>query len=71
MERREFQVVRTVRRVRADLERWSEEHGCGSLRQSQGSMSLQRCPDPAADQRQLHPSVAELATAGRAFEAGT
>jgi dihydroorotate dehydrogenase (fumarate) len=40
-----------LRRVRADLERWLEEHGCESLRQIQGSMSLQRCPDPAAYQR--------------------
>jgi dihydroorotate dehydrogenase (fumarate) len=38
-------------RVRVDLERWLEEHDCESLRQIQGSMSLQRCPDPAAYRR--------------------
>ena len=37
-----------LERVRVDLERWLEEHDCDSLRQIQGSMSLQRCPDPAA-----------------------
>ncbi|HYT92635.1 MAG TPA: dihydroorotate dehydrogenase-like protein [Gemmataceae bacterium] len=40
-----------LRQVRRDLERWLEEHECGSLRQIQGSMSLQRCPDPAAYRR--------------------
>jgi dihydroorotate dehydrogenase (fumarate) len=40
-----------LRRARADLEHWLEEHDCESLRQIQGSMSLQRCPDPAAYRR--------------------
>jgi dihydroorotate dehydrogenase (fumarate) len=40
-----------LERVRADLEHWLQEHECESLRQIQGSMSLQRCPDPAAYQR--------------------
>jgi dihydroorotate dehydrogenase (fumarate) len=40
-----------LRQVRGDLERWLEEHDCESLRQIQGSMSLRRCPDPAAYQR--------------------
>jgi dihydroorotate dehydrogenase (fumarate) len=40
-----------LRQVRVDLERWLDEHDCESLAQIQGSMSLQRCPDPAAYQR--------------------
>jgi dihydroorotate dehydrogenase (fumarate) len=40
-----------LRRVRADVERWLTEHDCESLAQIQGSMSLERCPDPAAYQR--------------------
>lgn len=34
-----------------DLERWLEEHEYDSLAQAQGSMNLQRCPDPAAFER--------------------
>jgi dihydroorotate dehydrogenase (fumarate) len=30
---------------------WMEEHEYGSLRQMQGSMSLNRCPDPGALER--------------------
>jgi len=37
--------------VRADLARWLEEHEYDSLAQAQGSMSLLRCPDPAAFER--------------------
>ncbi len=37
--------------VRAELERWLEEHEYDSLAQAQGSMSLLRCPDPAAFER--------------------
>jgi dihydroorotate dehydrogenase (fumarate) len=37
--------------VRQDLERWMEDHDYESLRQMQGSMSLERCPDPAAFER--------------------
>jgi dihydroorotate dehydrogenase (fumarate) len=37
--------------VRAELARWLEEHEYDSLAQAQGSMSLQRCPDPAAFER--------------------
>jgi dihydroorotate dehydrogenase (fumarate) len=40
-----------LRTVRIALERWMEEHGYESLRQMQGSMSLQRCPNPAAFER--------------------
>jgi dihydroorotate dehydrogenase (fumarate) len=38
-------------RVRADLERWLEEHEYQSLAQMRGSMSLERCPDPRAFER--------------------
>jgi dihydroorotate dehydrogenase (fumarate) len=37
--------------VRAELARWLEEHEYESLAQAQGSMSLLRCPDPAAFER--------------------
>jgi len=37
--------------VRDGLARWLEEHEYESLRQMQGSMSHQRCPDPAAFER--------------------
>ncbi|MGE0707714.1 MAG: dihydroorotate dehydrogenase-like protein [Planctomycetota bacterium] len=37
--------------VRAELERWLEEHEYESLRQLQGSMNLARCPDPRAYER--------------------
>lgn len=37
--------------VRKGLARWLEEHEYESLRQMQGSMSLLRCPDPAAFER--------------------
>jgi len=40
-----------LRRVRDDLERWLVEHEYESLRQAQGSMSLERCPDPSAFER--------------------
>jgi len=33
------------------LERWLEEHGYDSLAQAHGSLSLLRCPDPAAFER--------------------
>ena len=37
--------------VLSDLRRWFEEHEYTSLRQAVGSMSLARCPDPAAYER--------------------
>ena len=37
--------------VRADLAHWLEEHEYESLAEARGSMSLQRCPDPAAFER--------------------
>jgi len=40
-----------LRTVRDGLARWLEEHEYESLRQMQGSMSHQRCPDPAAFER--------------------
>jgi dihydroorotate dehydrogenase (fumarate) len=38
-------------KVRADLEAWLEEYEYDSLQQMQGSMSLERCPDPRAYER--------------------
>lgn len=40
-----------LRRVRDALEQWLVEHEYESLRQAQGSMSLERCPDPSAFER--------------------
>jgi dihydroorotate dehydrogenase (fumarate) len=37
--------------VRAEMIRWMEEHEYESLAQMRGSMSLERCPDPAALER--------------------
>jgi len=37
--------------VRDELSAWLEEHEYESLRQAQGSMSLERCPDPDAFER--------------------
>jgi dihydroorotate dehydrogenase (fumarate) len=37
--------------VREELARFLEEHGYESLAQARGSMSLERCPDPAAYER--------------------
>ncbi|NUQ00327.1 MAG: dihydroorotate dehydrogenase-like protein [Armatimonadetes bacterium] len=37
--------------VRDEVARWMEEHEYESLAQMKGSMSLQRCPDPAAYER--------------------
>ena len=38
-------------RMRTEMIRWMEEHEYSSLRQMQGSMNLQRCPDPVAFER--------------------
>jgi dihydroorotate dehydrogenase (fumarate) len=40
-----------LRRVRQQMVEWMEEHEYASLAQMQGSMSLLRCPDPAAFER--------------------
>ncbi|MGE5813986.1 MAG: dihydroorotate dehydrogenase-like protein [Acidobacteriota bacterium] len=40
-----------LRVVREELARWLEDHEYASLRQAQGSMSLERCPDPEAFER--------------------
>ena len=37
--------------VRQGVDQWMEEHEYESLRQMQGSMSLERCPDPSAYER--------------------
>jgi dihydroorotate dehydrogenase (fumarate) len=40
-----------LRTLHEQIVAWMEEHEYESLRQMQGSMSLQRCPDPAAFER--------------------
>ncbi|HYM91937.1 MAG TPA: dihydroorotate dehydrogenase-like protein [bacterium] len=40
-----------LRVVREEMEAWMDRHEYASLRQMQGSMSLARCPDPAAFER--------------------
>lgn len=40
-----------LRVVREELARWLEDHDYASLRQAQGSMSLENCPDPGAFER--------------------
>jgi dihydroorotate dehydrogenase (fumarate) len=40
-----------LRAVREELTQWLEDHEYESLRQAQGSMSLERCPDPDAFER--------------------
>jgi dihydroorotate dehydrogenase (fumarate) len=40
-----------LRVLRRGLERWMEDRDYESLRQMQGSMSLERCPDPQAFER--------------------
>ena len=37
--------------LRDELARWLEEHGYNSLAEARGSLSLERCPDPAAHER--------------------
>jgi dihydroorotate dehydrogenase (fumarate) len=40
-----------LRRLREQVVQWMTEHEYSSLTQMQGSMNLQRCPDPAAFER--------------------
>ena len=40
-----------LRQVRDELAAWLEDHEYESLRQAQGSMRLERCPDPGAFER--------------------
>jgi len=40
-----------LRTVLDEMSTWMEEHEYTSLRQMRGSMSLARCPDPAAFER--------------------
>jgi dihydroorotate dehydrogenase (fumarate) len=52
--------------VRAELARWLEEHEYQSLAQARGSMSLLRCPDPAAFERANYLRVLQSWRGGRA-----
>lgn len=40
-----------LKKIREEMVRWMEDHEYESLQQMQGSMSLLRCPDPAAFER--------------------
>ena len=43
--------VNHIRHVERELREWMEEHEYESVKQMQGSMSQQRCPDPGAFER--------------------
>jgi dihydroorotate dehydrogenase (fumarate) len=43
--------INHVRHVQRELREWMEEHEYESVQQMQGSMSQQKCPDPAAFER--------------------
>jgi len=43
--------VNHLRHVERELREWMEEHEYESVKQMQGSMSQQRCPDPGAFER--------------------
>ncbi len=55
-------------RVRDDLVRWMEQHEYGSVAEMRGSMSLARCPDPAAFERANYARVLQGWRADRAGE---
>lgn len=40
-----------IKKIRDGMEKWLTEHEYKSLKQAQGSMSLQKCPDPAVFER--------------------
>jgi len=40
-----------IKKIREDMEKWLTAHEYKSLEQAQGSMSLQKCPDPAVFER--------------------
>lgn len=40
-----------IEKIRGEVAKWLEEHEYESLKQMQGSMSLQKCPDPKAFER--------------------
>ncbi len=56
-----------LRTVRDDLKRWLEEHEYESLHQMQGSLSLQRCPDPGAYERANYTKILQTWNLGQAF----
>jgi dihydroorotate dehydrogenase (fumarate) len=43
--------INHIQRIEMDLVAWLEQHGHNSLRQLQGKMSQQNCPDPSAFER--------------------
>lgn len=58
-----------LRTVRHELARWLEEHEYESLRQAQGSLSLERCPNPAAFERGNYVRILQ-SWSGRVVPAG-
>lgn len=56
-----------LRTVREDLARWLEDHEYDSLRQMQGSLSLQRCPDPSAYERANYAKILQTWNLGDAL----
>jgi dihydroorotate dehydrogenase (fumarate) len=55
-----------LRVVREELARWLQDHEYASLRQAQGSMSLEHCPDPEAFERGNYMRVLQTWRPGRA-----
>lgn len=55
---------RQLARIRDGVEQWLVEHEYESLAQGLGSMSLKKCPDPAAYDRSSYIQTLRLATGG-------
>jgi dihydroorotate dehydrogenase (fumarate) len=49
-----------LRVVRQGMDEWLEEHEYESLRQMQGSMSLERCPDRSAYERANYMEILQM-----------
>ena len=49
-----------LRVVKNEMAEWLEEHEYESLRQMQGSMSLERCPDPSAYERANYMEILQM-----------
>jgi dihydroorotate dehydrogenase (fumarate) len=49
-----------LREVRTGMAEWLEEHEYDSLRQMRGSMSLERCPDPAGYERANYMEILQM-----------
>ena len=49
-----------LREVRTGMAEWLEKHEYDSLRQMRGSMSLERCPDPAGYERANYMEILQM-----------